>query len=120
MEMKITLSMPSTGSVTKAIQACGSASSSTASDDFGCPRDLAHLAALVVAHGLDDLLLCVHHERAVARHRLRDRHAGEEQQPRSLFRAAKADGVSRPEHHELPVLDLAAFVADERRPLEHE
>src|SRR5262249_18996811 len=107
MEMKIRLSTPSTSSstvsVTNAIQAWGSASSSTfgiGSDDFRRPRDFAHLAALVVAHGLDDLGLRVHHERAVARHRLLDRHAGEEQQPPAPLRSAKADRVARSEHCE--------------------
>src|SRR5215471_8671086 len=127
MEMKITLSMPSTSSstvsVTNAIQACGSASSSTLrarSDDFRGPRNLAHLAALVVAHRLDDLGLRVHHERAVARHRLLDRHAGEEQQPPGPFGAAKAHRVARAEHRELAILDLLAFVPDEHRAFEHE
>src|SRR5215470_7429802 len=117
MEMKIRLSMPSTSSstvsVTNAIQTWGSASSSTLgarSDDFRRPRDLAHLAALVVAHRLDDLRLRVHHERAVARDRLLDRHAREQQQPPASFRSAKADRVARAEHRELAVLDFPAFV----------
>src|SRR6266704_1114823 len=52
----------------------------TPSPDFGGARDLAHAAALVVAHGLRDLLLRVHHERAVAGDRLSDRNTGEQQQ----------------------------------------
>src|SRR5882672_6528626 len=128
-EMKITLSMPSTSSsavsVAKAIQACGSASSSImrrtprSSHHFGGARNFAHLAALVVAHRLGDFFLSVHDEGAVARDRFLDGHAGEEQQTPSSGGAAKTDRVARAEHGELPVLDLFALVADQRRALEH-
>src|SRR6266704_2004543 len=67
-----------------------------ASADFGGAGDLAHAAALVVAHGLRDLLLRVHHERTVAGDRLRDRNAGEKQQPACARSAAKAHRVALP------------------------
>ena len=38
--------------------------------DAGGARDLTHPPALEVAHGLEDLLVAVHHERAVVRHPL--------------------------------------------------
>src|SRR5580765_189480 len=129
-EMKITLSMPSTSSsavsVAKAIQACGSASSSImrraprSSHYFGGAGDFAHLAALEIAHRLDDLLLRVHDEGTVARDGLLRGHAGEQQQAPSSFGPAEANRVARAEHRELSVLDLLGFVADERRAFEHE
>src|SRR2546426_27470 len=89
------------------------------SANFGGARDLAHAAALVVAHGLCDLLLCVHHERTVAGDGLSDRNAREKQQPARARRAAKAHGLARAEQRELPVANLPAFVPHERRALEH-
>jgi len=44
------------------------------------PRDATHPAALVIRDGLTDLLLRVHHEGAVAGHRLVDRFPGQQQQ----------------------------------------
>src|SRR6267143_3759596 len=89
------------------------------SPDFGGAGDLAHAAALVVAHGLHDLLLGVHHERAIAGDRLSDRNAAEKQQPACARRAAKARSVALPEQGELPVANLLASVHDEHRPLKH-
>src|SRR6267378_7046944 len=80
-----------------------------------CSSDL----ALVVAHGLHDLLLRVHHERTVAGDGLGDRDAGEQQQPARTRRAAKAHGVARAEKRELTVANLLALVPDEHRALEH-
>src|ERR1041385_579708 len=70
------------------------------SADFRRARDLAHTAALVVAHGLRDLLLRVHHERTVAGDGLGDRYACEQQQPASTHSTAKAHGIPRPEKRE--------------------
>src|SRR5712691_11366999 len=89
------------------------------SPDFGSAGDLAHAAALVVAHGLHDLLLSVHHERAIAGDRLCDRDAGEKQQPACARRAAKAHSVAFPEQGELPVANLLASVPDEHRALKY-
>src|SRR5439155_10028654 len=89
------------------------------SADFRRARDLAHAAALVVAHGLHDLLLRVHHERTVAGDGLRDRDAGEKQQPARARRATKAHRVTRAEQRELAVANLLAFVSDEHRALEY-
>src|SRR5207247_7625746 len=89
------------------------------SANFGGARDLAHAAALVAAHGLCDLLVCVHHERTVAGDGLSDRNAREKQQPARARRAAKAHGVALPEQGELPVANLLAFVSDEHRALEY-
>src|SRR5437879_929351 len=87
-------------------------------EDFRRTRDLAHAAALVVAHRLNDLLLGVHHERTVAGDGLGDRDAGEQQQPARARRAAKAHGVARAEQRELTVANLLALVSDEHRALE--
>src|SRR6266545_3419914 len=89
------------------------------SQDFGGAGDLAHAAALVVAHRLDELCLSVHHERAVARDRLADRHAREKQQPAPARGAAKAHRVALSEQRELAVANLRAFVPHEHRALEH-
>src|SRR5256885_9720559 len=89
------------------------------SADFRRARDLAHAAALVVAHGLHDLLLRVHHERAVAVDGLGDRYACEQQQPASARSTAKAHNIPRPEKRELPVANLLAFVSNEHSHLEY-
>src|SRR6266571_7956385 len=88
-----------------------------ASEYFGGAGDLAHAAALIVAHGLHDLLLGVHHERAIAGDRLSDRNAGEKQQPACARHAAKAHRVALPEQGELPVANLLPSVPDEHRAL---
>src|SRR6266581_8909812 len=64
------------------------------SQNFGGAGDLAHAAALVVAHRLDELLLGVHHERAVARDRLANRNAREKQQPAPGRGAPKAHRIA--------------------------
>src|SRR5882762_791370 len=89
------------------------------SPDFGGAGDLAHAAALVVAHGLRDLLLRVHHERTVAGDGLGDRDAGEQEQTASGRGAAKAHSVALPEQRELPVANLLASVPDEHRALKY-
>src|SRR6266849_7527772 len=83
------------------------------SPDFGGAGDLAHAAALVVAHGLRDLLLGVHHEWAIAGDRFSDRDAGEQQQPACARSAAKAHSVALPEQGELPVANLLPSVPAE-------
>src|SRR5712691_3088728 len=89
------------------------------SPDFGGAGDLAHAAALVVAHGLRDLLLRVHDKWTIAGDRLSDRNAGEKQQPACARRAAKAHSVALPEEGELPVANLLASVPDEHRSLKY-
>src|SRR5882672_7636481 len=89
------------------------------SADFGGAGDLSHAAALVVAHGLRDLLLRVHHERTVAGDGLGDRDAGEQQQPAPTRSTAKAHGISRAEKRELPVANLLASVSDEHGAFKH-
>src|SRR6266849_827798 len=89
------------------------------SPDFGGAGDLAHAAALVVAHGLRALLLAVHHERTVAGDGFGDRDAGEQQQPARTRSTAKAHGISRAEKRKLPVANLLASVSDEHGAFKH-
>src|SRR6266704_3004734 len=89
------------------------------SQNFGGAGDLAHAAALVVAHRLDELLLGVHHERAVARDRLGDGNAREKQQPAPGRGAPKANSVALDQQRHLAVANLRALVPDEHRTLEH-
>ena len=65
--------------------------------DLGRPRDLPHSSALVVLHRLDQLLPGVHHEGAVAGHRLGDGDPGQQQQPgRRGPTPDRAGGPARP------------------------
>ena len=63
------------------------------------PRQAAELRALVVAHGLLDLVARVHHERTVPRDRLAERLAGDEQHARRPLRG-EAHGVALAEFGE--------------------
>ena len=82
------------------------------------PLDLAQPARLEVEHGVHDLGLRVHHERAVARDRLAQRLAREQQQPRAARASAGTASrtrVARPEDAELAVARASPSLADVRR-----
>src|SRR5215510_4435594 len=85
-----------------ALQNCNFA----ASIDPRGARDFAHAPALVVAKGLHQLLLCIHHERPIVSHRLADRHSRQEQQSSrlaSLNRSAQPHRITRSEDCQLTI-----------------
>src|SRR5439155_5046272 len=89
------------------------------SPDLGAAGDLAHLAALVILDRLHELRPRVHHERAVARHRLTERNATEQEKPARTAGSRKANGIAGAENGELTFLEAGAVRTDSRRTLEY-
>src|SRR4051794_39550489 len=77
------------------------APSNAPSADFRC-SDLAHFSGAVILESLVNLLLIVHHERPVARHRLVDRHSAQKKKAQRLLLRVRVH------------LELVALVAEDQ------
>src|SRR5207253_4875726 len=100
-------------------QICPFGSLGRLSPDLGAAGDLAHLAALVILDRLDELRPRVHDERAVARHRLMERNATEQEKPARTAGSRKVNGIAGAEDGELTFLEPGAIRTDSRRTLEY-